>query len=157
MKTAPPKVTIIIATYNAAPTLECCLQSIQHQNFNSWELIIIDGKSTDNTVDIIKKYRESIFYWDSETDKGIYDAWNKALTKATGEYICFLGADDYFYDDMGLQNIFSHVANEHFDLITSRGLFISNTVRRQRLIGSPWNFKEIEKKDGRLPPRHDAP
>lgn len=88
------KITIIIASYNCVGTIENALQSVANQTYKNIELIIIDGASTDGTIDIIRKYQEIITYWISEPDKGIYDAWNKGLYNSSGEWISFLGADD---------------------------------------------------------------
>jgi len=93
MKTNP-KITIITVTYNAQEHLESTIKSIIEQDYPDVEFIIIDGGSTDGTLDIIKKYEKSIDFWVSEPDKGIYDAMNKGIEKANGEYLCFLGAGD---------------------------------------------------------------
>ena len=87
-------ISIIVATYNAGATLENCLQSIIPQLNDQIELIIIDGKSTDNTLDIVNEKQQYITFFLSEPDKGIYDAWNKGIMHAKGEWIMFIGADD---------------------------------------------------------------
>lgn len=89
-----PKITIITAVYNSVNTLEQTISSVVHQTYPNLEYVIIDGGSTDGTVDIIKKYEQEITYWISEKDTGIYDAWNKGVNVSTGNYIEFLGADD---------------------------------------------------------------
>jgi glycosyltransferase involved in cell wall biosynthesis len=104
-KNAPPlfaKVSIIIVTYNAAETLQACLNSIDKQGYPALEIVIVDGLSTDNTVNILQKNTEKIAFWISEKDNGIYDAMNKALGYATGDWIYFLGADDILFDDFSL-------------------------------------------------------
>ena len=90
-----PTCTVIVATYNCESTLADCLNSIVSQTVKS-ELIVIDGGSTDSTNSIIKNYEDNLSYYISEKDQGVYDAWNKALKKATGEWIIFLGSDDWF-------------------------------------------------------------
>ncbi len=89
-----PLVTIIIVTYNAAAHLKTCFESILRQDFNAFQLVIIDGGSTDGTVEIIKEYAHFIDVWISEPDKGIYDAMNKGLKYIKGQWVLFLGADD---------------------------------------------------------------
>lgn len=89
-----PKITIVTATYNAVATLEQSIQSVIRQTYPNIEYIIIDGQSTDGTVDIIKKYSDYIDYWVSEKDVGLYDALNKGIKMATGDYIQIIGADD---------------------------------------------------------------
>ena len=89
-----PKISVIIVTYNSEKDLENAIQSYILQDYENKELIIIDGKSIDGTVDIIKKYSGYIAYWCSEPDKGIYDAMNKGWHRANGDYILYLGCDD---------------------------------------------------------------
>ncbi|MFY7838707.1 MAG: glycosyltransferase family 2 protein [Lacibacter sp.] len=89
-----PAVTIIVVTFNAGIVLEHCLQSIMQQPFKNYQLLVFDGQSTDDTIDILHKYNKYISYWQSEPDKGIYDAMNKALSFVKGKWVYFLGADD---------------------------------------------------------------
>ena len=89
-----PRVSIIIVTYNAATTLQNCLNSVFKQRYFNLELIIIDGASTDGTIEILKENSHYIGYWRSENDTGIYDAMNKALKYITGKWVYFIGADD---------------------------------------------------------------
>ena len=96
---APPDISIIIVTYNAVATLQAALNSIYAQAYPSLKIIIIDGNSTDGTVDMIKANINKIYYWKSEPDAGIYDAMNKALKQITGKWVYFLGADDELYPD----------------------------------------------------------
>lgn len=84
-------ISIIIATYNAEKTLKRCLSSIISQKNDQLELLIIDGGSVDRTMDIVKDVSQSIDVIISEPDKGLYDAWNKALRLATGEWIMVFG------------------------------------------------------------------
>jgi hypothetical protein len=93
-----PYVSIVIAIRNGAATIQRCIDSVRGQGFDDWELIVIDGLSSDGTQDILRRNQASIRYWISEPDRGIYDAWNKALAKANGEWICFLGSDDRLHD-----------------------------------------------------------
>lgn len=88
------KFSIITVTYNAAPYLERTVLSVLSQSYPDIEYLIIDGQSTDGTVDIIRQYESGIAYWVSEPDKGLYDAMNKGLWRATGDYVWFLNAGD---------------------------------------------------------------
>ena len=101
------KVTIITVCYNAVKVIEDTIKSVVNQTYPEKEYIIIDGGSVDGTVDIIKQYYGQIDYWISESDKGIYDAMNKGILKATGDYINFMNAGDSFYSDTVLQSFFS--------------------------------------------------
>lgn len=93
-----PLISIITVVLNGAKTLENAFNSVFSQNFAEYEYIIIDGGSTDGTLDIIKKNEDNIAYWVSGPDNGVYDAMNKAVQFAQGEWICFLGADDILYN-----------------------------------------------------------
>lgn len=96
------KITIVIAVKNMESTLERAIQSVTNQTYKQVELIVMDGGSTDGTVDIIKKYEKQLKYWQSAPDEGPSDAINKALPHASGELIGFLGADDW-YEPYALQ------------------------------------------------------
>src|ERR1700712_5543862 len=94
-----PKISIIIVTFNAAADLQSCLNSIYRQKYPAIEIIIMDGKSTDGTADILESNTDKIAFWKSEKDQGIYDAMNNALDHITGEWVYFLGADDQLLDE----------------------------------------------------------
>ncbi|MDB5005919.1 MAG: glycosyltransferase [Mucilaginibacter sp.] len=93
-----PLISIITIVYNADKRLEQTILSVIKQSYGKIEYIIIDGGSWDQTIDIIKKYENKISYWKSEPDKGIYDAMNKGINVAKGEWIYFLGAGDILFD-----------------------------------------------------------
>lgn len=90
-----PKISIITVSYNAVDTIEQTILSVINQTYENIEYIIIDGGSTDGTIDIIKKYEDQISYWVSEQDNGIYDAMNKGIDVATGKYLIFIHAGDF--------------------------------------------------------------
>jgi len=96
------KISVITVCYNAKATLEDTLRSVQEQSYNNIEHILIDGASSDGTVDIIRKNERRLAYWISEPDQGIYDAMNKGIQQATGDLIGFLNADDIFENNMVL-------------------------------------------------------
>lgn len=95
---AQMKYTIVIATYNAESLLERAILSILTQSYPNYEILIQDGGSTDGTLDIAKKYPDSRIKLESAADTGIYDAWNKAVARATGDWVMFLGSDDFLAD-----------------------------------------------------------
>ena len=99
-----PLISIITVVYNGEKYLEETILSVINQTYDNVEYIIIDGGSTDGTLDIIKKYEEKIDYWVSEKDKGIYDAMNKGVTLCSGEIIGIVNADDFIYNET-LQNV----------------------------------------------------
>ncbi len=96
MTTPQPKISILMPSFNQAPYLEMAIRSVLTQNYPNKELILIDGGSTDGTVDIIKRYQSDLAYWVSESDRGQTHALNKALTHASGELIGWLNSDDYY-------------------------------------------------------------
>ena len=92
-----PLVSIITVCFNSERTIEDTILSVINQTYPNIEYIIIDGGSTDNTLDIIKRYEKYITTWISEPDEGIYDAMNKGLSISNGTYVFFLNSDDLFY------------------------------------------------------------
>ncbi|HSZ71495.1 MAG TPA: glycosyltransferase family 2 protein [Cytophagaceae bacterium] len=102
-----PVVSIITIVYNGGKLLEGTIQSIVKQDSARIEYIVIDGGSKDETLDLIRKYDDQIDYWISEPDKGIYDAMNKGLKAATGEYVWFMNAGDQVHGEHVLEAIFS--------------------------------------------------
>lgn len=120
-----PKITVVTVTFNAEEYLEQTIKSLIEQDYPNLEYIIIDGASRDGTIDIIKKYEKYISYWMSEPDSGIYDAMNKGIQKATGEWINFMNAGDSFCE----KNTISKVINEldkDTDLISGNINYIKN-------------------------------
>ncbi len=111
-----PKISIIIVVYNGAKTLESAMNSVFTQSYKNLELVIIDGGSADGTLDILKNNNSPYLKWISEPDKGIYDAMNKGMSIASGEWLYFLGADDELFDNKILENIFNapNLANVEF-------------------------------------------
>jgi cellulose synthase/poly-beta-1,6-N-acetylglucosamine synthase-like glycosyltransferase len=94
-----PLITIITSTYNAAEYLPRTIKSVREQTYTNIEWIIVDGNSKDNTVELIRQNEDVIDYWVSEPDSGIYDAWNKGVSLANGDWIAFLGAGDSYKPD----------------------------------------------------------
>lgn len=107
-----PLITVVTVVFNGEKTLEQTIQSVVNQTYDNVEYIIIDGASTDRTLDIIKKYEDKIDYWQSESDKGIYDAMNKGIGLAKGEFLIFLGADDLLFSP----NLMKDFSNQKLDI-----------------------------------------
>lgn len=101
------KISVVTVCYNSVDTIEETMLSVLNQTYPDVEYIIIDGGSTDGSVDIIKKYADRLSYWVSEPDKGIYDAMNKGIAVATGDYINFMNSGDRFYNERVIDSIFS--------------------------------------------------
>lgn len=99
------KISIITVCWNSAATIEKTIQSVAAQTYADIEYIIVDGQSKDATLDIVKKYPDTVTKWISEQDKGLYDAMNKGIRMATGDYIGIVNADDTFADDTVIENV----------------------------------------------------
>lgn len=112
-----PLISIITVVFNGEKYLEDTIQSVMTQTYDNVEYIIIDGGSTDGTLDIIKKYEDKIDYWVSEKDKGIYDAMNKGIDVSTGEWINFMNAGDEFYNESVINDIFKQNLQTECDIL----------------------------------------
>jgi len=126
MKNKQPLISIITVVYNGEEYLEETIQSVINQTYKNIEYIIIDGGSSDGTVDIIKKYEKKIDYWVSEKDEGIYDAMNKGIDVARGEFINFMNADDVIYSLDSVKLIVDHI-HDMDSTYYSRARIVSDT------------------------------
>lgn len=111
--------SIIIPTFNSEAVLKDCLESILIQSFKNYEVIIVDGKSSDTTIDIVNIYSNKInsIKWISENDRGIYDAMNKGIEMANGGYLFFLGSDDTLYSKTVLDQLSEILKTNNVDVI----------------------------------------
>lgn len=139
-ETPTPYISIVVAVYNGEATLERCLTSVFSQEFPGWELIVIDGGSKDGTVELLKRHSNRIAYWVSEPDRGIYHAWNKALKKVRGEWVVFLGADDFLYDSGVLAAMVGHLqhAAADFRIVYGKVVQVDDSGEPIRSLGEPW-------------------
>lgn len=131
-----PKFTIITITYNAAETIERTIESIVNQTYKNIEYIIIDGASTDDTLKKIEPYKHAIAYIVSERDKGLYDAMNKGLQAATGDYVWFINSGDEIATSTTLDEVTKLIINELPDVIYGDTLMTSmdgNVIGGRRL------------------------
>jgi len=101
-----PILSVITATYNSGKYLEQAIKSVLDQTYENIEFIVVDGASTDSTLDIVCKYSDKLDYWKSEPDTGIYDAMNKGASIASGDYALFLNSDDYLYSKDSVSEVF---------------------------------------------------
>ena len=118
------KLSIITVVLDNKTEVEDCINSVLNQSYKNVEYIIVDGGSTDGTVDVIRKYEKSIQIWISEPDQGIYDAMNKGIKIASGDIIGFLNADDVYYDSNVLENIASVMNNPNTDACYSDLVYV---------------------------------
>ena len=106
------KISIITICYNCKNVIEKTILSVVRQTYTNIEYIIIDGASTDGTVDVINKYADKINYFVSEPDKGIYDAMNKGLNAATGDWVIFMNAGDSFYNNTVIEHFVPQIEKD---------------------------------------------
>lgn len=163
-----PFFSIIIPTYNSGKTLSLCLESILNQTFQNFEIIIIDGISSDDTVSIVKKFKEinPNIRWISEKDKGIYDAMNKGIRLAKGKWVYFMGSDDTIYSTDTLNKIrkelkdfdvvYGNVISTRFDGIYD-GSFTKEKIYQKNICHQAIFFKKnVFKKIGKFNQRYSS-
>ncbi|RYC71951.1 glycosyltransferase family 2 protein [Spirosoma sordidisoli] len=130
----PPTVSIITITYNAGQFLERTIRSVMAYTTSEVEYIIIDGASTDRTLDIIRQYEAHVTSWISEPDRGLYDAMNKGLHRAQGKYVWFMNAGDELHDPDTLPRLLSLMQTNPADVYYSDALFVEDTADRRSSI-----------------------
>ena len=153
------KISIITITYNSAKTLPRALESVQSQNYDDIEHIIVDGASTDGTVELIKAYANAQFTmhnsqctikWISEPDGGIYDALNKGIRMATGDVIGFLHSDDAFYSPDSVAQIAAAFADGKVDVVYGDLQYCHGDKVTRRWVSNAFNPRAL--KYGWMPP-----
>ena len=133
-----PLISVVVAVYNGAATLPACMESVRAQTYPRKELLVIDGGSTDGTPEILRRSAARLAYWVSEPDRGIYHAWNKALARAKGDWICFLGADDRFHDAEVLRDLARIAATTRHRVVYGRMDLVTRSGRVAQTVGRPW-------------------
>ena len=145
-----PLITVVIAVRNGADMLQRCLDSIFEQRYDRVELVVMDGASSDGTQAILERNTSRIHYWETEPDRGIYHAWNKALDHTHGDWICFLGADDRYRDPDALGRMATaltedggrhRIAYTTLDIVDHAGAVI-------RTLGMPWDLARRDVQSG---------
>lgn len=134
-----PLVSIIIVVYNAHSTLDATIQSVLLQTYKAREIVVIDGGSTDGTLDILERHQHELAYFKSERDNGIYDAMNKGIKAASGEWLYFLGSDDVFMNPDVLTDIFKTADIYSSDMLYGNVRFRSNS----ELFGGSRTYREL--------------
>ena len=147
------KVSIITVSLNSTRTIEDCIKSVVNQSYKNIEYIIIDGGSTDETLDIIKKYANKISFWISEKDYGIYDAMNKGINLATGEIVGIINSDDIYADDYVIDKIVEFITKKNVHTCYGNLIYIDqkNTNRIIRFWRSG-KYSKAKFKRGWMPP-----
>ena len=140
-----PLITIITSVLNGAKTIESSIKSVIDQTYPNIEYIVIDAVSKDRTIDILEENSSCIDYWISEPDKGIYDAWNKGVALASGEWVLFLGADDFLKPTaLSLMIDCANTSNEKLEYISGKAELIKEG-RVIQTVGLPWSWKKFKK------------
>ena len=143
-----PRLSILVATWNCAEQLGQFLESLLAQSWTDWECLLLDNVSTDGTAELVAGFQRRLaggsqrLIWNSQPDRGIYDAWNRGLELAQGRYVSFIGADDTFLDPTSLERIAALTVTEA-DLITARNAYYASDGRLLRHWGFGWQWKRM--------------
>lgn len=159
-----PIISIITVVFNGEQQLEKTIKSVIHQTYQNIEYVIIDGGSTDNTIQIIKKYQKFISYWVSEPDRGIYDAMNRGIRKCSGDYILFLNSGDSLVNRHIIEETAEYLKTEALEIlygniyrnidnpdclvnteIQSDFELFTNTICHQAILASKATFQNVGK------------
>lgn len=135
--------SLIIPVYNSATTLRACLDSCFAQSYRNLEVIVIDGGSTDQSVDIIRDCQNHLAFWVSEADGGIYDAWNKGLRQSKGQWIAFMGADDVWSSPASVERLMALAQFPQVNLVTARLQKLAHGGADGYIFGEAWSTRRM--------------
>jgi glycosyltransferase involved in cell wall biosynthesis len=140
LKLDSPLFAVVTVVFNGAEALEATIHSVLSQSYKNFEYIVIDGGSTDGTLDLLRKYEHSIDYWVSEPDKGVYDAFNKACRLITGEWTIFLGAGDVLHDESVLESMSETVSrvSAEIEIVYGKVCLTDSRNRPFETLNRPW-------------------
>lgn len=138
-------ISIVIPTFNSEATILKTLASILKQTFQDYEVIIVDGVSTDRTLELVKTFNDSRIRIFSEKDSGIYDAMNKGIELAKGQWLYFLGSDDLLYNEYVLEKVFSEIRESQYKIIYGDVKIVGNAgwALDGQLYNGPFTLKDI--------------
>lgn len=145
-----PKISIITVVYNRVNVIEQVISSVVNQTYKNIEYVIVDGGSTDGTVDVIKRYDSKIAYWISEPDTGIYNAMNKALKIVTGDYVEIIGSDDSLCDKKTIEKVVKELDDDP-DILSCCAWFIHGNTGMQSLFDNSFAINKKEYIGGMIP------
>lgn len=147
------KVSIVTVCYNSDATIERAIESVLAQSYTDIEYIVIDGGSTDNTDSIIEKYRDSLAYYLSENDSGIYDAMNKGIKQCTGEIVGILNSDDAYTSNFEIEHIVQKfIENPNSEIVIGDIKFVNFETGKTLRTYSAKQFKPYKMRFGWMPP-----
>jgi glycosyltransferase involved in cell wall biosynthesis len=144
------KISIITVCYNSEATIEETIKSVQAQTYKNFEYIIIDGNSKDSTTDIIRSYPDVVSEFISEPDAGLYDAMNKGITKAKGDYIGILNSDDTFFEPETIEKVAKFLQETDVDACTGDIIQHNNGKLVRKYSSKNWQPDKL--KIGFMPP-----
>ena len=142
------KISIITVSYNSAAHIEDAIYSVAGQDYDNIEHIVIDGNSSDETKEILKKHDQKLTFWMSEDDHGIYDAMNKGISRATGEIVGILNSDDFYFDNHVISKVAEVFSDEAIDAVFGDLIFVDprNTGKTVRTYSSEkWQPEKFAK------------
>lgn len=145
-----PKITVITVVYNRVNTIEQTISSVVNQRYPNFEYIVIDGGSTDGTVEVIKKYEKDIAYWVSEKDNGIYDAMNKGVQAASGDYIEIIGSDDCLCSYDILERAAKEIT-EKTDILSCNIIVVDEQYAVERIVDNQMAINKEAYSGGMIP------
>jgi glycosyltransferase involved in cell wall biosynthesis len=135
-----PLTSIIVPVLNSRATLRRCLDSILGQNNAAFELVVVDGGSTDGGVDILREYDDRIAFWESRPDGGVYPAFNRGIGHAKGDWLYFLGADDWLWSDDVLQKLTPHLSSAYpqYRVVYGQVMYVNRKGEPITPLNEPW-------------------
>jgi len=146
------KISLITVCFNSESSVIDTLKSVSNQTYGNIEHIIIDGGSTDSTMELVGQYGSRVVKSISEKDKGIYDAYNKGLSFATGEIIGFINSDDFYFSDEVIRKVMSVFEDPSIEACHANLIYVdsvnTNIIKR---LWSSWDFKDSDFKKGSIP------
>ena len=143
MKNNVTKISIIIATYNSEKTIKKCLDSCLLQDYPNKEILIIDGNSSDNTLKIVQNFKSPNLSFFSDADTGIYDAWNKGVKICTGDWVCFIGSDDFWIFESAISKLVEKTNDEKINFVSGKIRVYNAASESFFLMGNKWDYKKL--------------
>jgi glycosyltransferase involved in cell wall biosynthesis len=138
-------VSVIIAVFNRAATLQSCLDSIFEQRAQPLEIIVCDGGSSDGSREILEANSARLSHWQSQLDRGVPHAWNMALTHTTGEWVCFLGADDRFAKRNTVATLLDAGRDPAINYVSGQAVLVDDNGRARRIVGRRWDWERMKR------------
>ncbi len=136
-----PLVSVIVPVFNSRATLRRSLDSVLAQRSADLELVVVDGGSTDGSVDILREYGNRIPNWESKPDGGVYPAFNRGVRQSRGEWLYFLGSDDWLWSDDVLQYMAPHLAGAYpeYRVVYGQVMYVNQRGETLTPLGEPWS------------------